>query len=55
MSVDDSKSVFYLGKIKQSRPSYKSFYMSLERFSEEENLCIFKALSEYLKRTEMKK
>lgn len=52
MNVDDSKYVFYLGKIKQSRPSCKSFYMSLERFPGEENLCIFKALSEYLKRTE---
>jgi hypothetical protein len=52
MSVDDAKYVFYLGRIKQSRPSFKSLYMTLSKFPDEEKLCIFKCLSEYLKRTE---
>lgn len=54
MNVDYSKYVIYLGKIKQSRPSCKSFYTSLQRFPEEENLCIFKTLSEYLKKKPQK-
>lgn len=52
MCVDESKYVFYLGKIKQSRPNCKSFYMTLEKFPSEEKLCIFHSLTEYLKRTD---
>lgn len=44
------QNMIYLGKIKQSRPSCKYFYTSLQRFAEEENLCIFKTLSEYLRK-----
>ena len=52
MRVDDDKYVFHLGRIKQSRPCVKSFFMTLEKYPNEGKLCVYETLSDYLRRTE---
>ena len=51
MKEESDRFILYLGKIKQSRPKFSSMYITIHKFDSDQNLCIYCAFVEYLKRT----
>jgi hypothetical protein len=51
MNMKDDKVVFALGKVKQSRPTFKSMFISLHALENDVKVCVVKTLQDYLRRT----